>query len=153
MQQLQLSTCLCRQNCILHVHNATPEYWSTLMTVILSNRTLKTNPTIFKRVVFNFSHHWVDTSAGGLLVPEGIISSVVSTSVLTWFNKPFSNCPFMNFEIIKKLRFQLPQEKLTLDEFGFYFRYFWHLAPQRFRYLYIHGFQIFGFERSWWRLI
>ena len=29
--------------------------------------------------------HWVDTSAGRLLVPEGIILPVVSASVLTWF--------------------------------------------------------------------
>ena len=30
-------------------------------------------------------YHWVDTSAGGLLVPEGIINPVVNVSVLTWF--------------------------------------------------------------------
>ena len=30
-------------------------------------------------------YHWVDTSAGGLLVSEGIIRSVVSVSILTWF--------------------------------------------------------------------
>ena len=35
----------------------------------------------------NECNHWVDTSAGGLSVPEGIISSVVSASVLTRFNK------------------------------------------------------------------
>ena len=29
--------------------------------------------------------HWVDTSAGGLLVPEGTISPVVSVSALAWF--------------------------------------------------------------------
>jgi hypothetical protein len=29
--------------------------------------------------------HWVDTSAGGLLVPEGFISLLVSVSALTWF--------------------------------------------------------------------
>ena len=39
---------------------------------------------IIKRVVFIFLHHWVDTTAGRLsVVSEGIISSVVSTSVLT----------------------------------------------------------------------
>ena len=60
-----------------------------------------------------------DTSAGGLSVPEGIISSVVSASVLTRFNKLNKNCPFIDFEIIIKLRFQLPQAKLALDEIGY----------------------------------
>ena len=32
---------------------------------------------------FYICYHWVDTTAGGLLVPEGITSPVVSTSVLT----------------------------------------------------------------------
>ena len=32
-----------------------------------------------------YYYHWVDTSAGGLLVPEGIIHTVVSASALTWF--------------------------------------------------------------------
>ena len=32
-----------------------------------------------------YYYHWVDTSAGGLLVPEGIIHPVVTVSVLTWF--------------------------------------------------------------------
>jgi len=31
--------------------------------------------------------HWVDTSAGVLLVSEGIIRPVVSASALTWFNR------------------------------------------------------------------
>ena len=31
------------------------------------------------------SYHWVDTSAGGLFVPEGIIRPVVTVSALTWF--------------------------------------------------------------------
>jgi hypothetical protein len=30
-----------------------------------------------------YYYHWVDTSAGGLLVPEGIIQPVVSASALT----------------------------------------------------------------------
>jgi hypothetical protein len=32
-----------------------------------------------------YYYHWVDTSAGGLLVPEGIICLVVIVSTLTWF--------------------------------------------------------------------
>jgi hypothetical protein len=30
-------------------------------------------------------YDWVNTSAGGILVPEGIIRPVVSASALTWF--------------------------------------------------------------------
>jgi len=30
-------------------------------------------------------YHWVDTSAGGLLVPEGITLPVVGVSAMTWF--------------------------------------------------------------------
>ena len=32
-----------------------------------------------------YYYHWVDTSAGKLLVPEGIIRPVVSAAALTWF--------------------------------------------------------------------
>jgi hypothetical protein len=32
-----------------------------------------------------YYHHWVDTSAGGLLVPKGIILPMVSVSAQTWF--------------------------------------------------------------------
>ena len=31
----------------------------------------------------NYLHHWVDATAGGRFVPEGITSPVVNTSVLT----------------------------------------------------------------------
>jgi hypothetical protein len=34
--------------------------------------------------VFIF-YHWVNTSVGGLIVPEGIIRPVVGVSALTWF--------------------------------------------------------------------
>ena len=32
-----------------------------------------------------YNYHWVDTSAGGLFVPEGIVRPVPSISALTWF--------------------------------------------------------------------
>jgi len=32
-----------------------------------------------------YYYHWVDTSAGNLLVPESIIRPVVSAAALTWF--------------------------------------------------------------------
>jgi hypothetical protein len=35
------------------------------------------------QVLSDIFHHWVDTSAGGLLVPEDIICPVVSASELT----------------------------------------------------------------------
>ena len=37
------------------------------------------------RYLHFYYYHWVDTSGGGLLVPEGIVRPVVSVSVLTWF--------------------------------------------------------------------
>jgi hypothetical protein len=30
-------------------------------------------------------YHWVDTDAGGILIPDGTIRPVVSVSALTWF--------------------------------------------------------------------
>jgi hypothetical protein len=44
-------------------------------------------PSKFKKHVVRIkfdNYHWVDTSAGGLLVPEGILLPVVNISVLTW---------------------------------------------------------------------
>ena len=36
-----------------------------------------------------YYYHWVDTSAGGLLVPRSFIHPVVSISALTWVIKYF----------------------------------------------------------------
>jgi hypothetical protein len=36
------------------------------------------------RRIFPNDYHWVDTAAGGLLVPEGIIHPVVSVSITGW---------------------------------------------------------------------
>jgi hypothetical protein len=41
--------------------------------------------TWFIRYLCFYYDHWFGTSAGGLLVPDGIIHPVVSVSVLTWF--------------------------------------------------------------------
>ena len=38
----------------------------------------------FDTIWYNY-YHWIDTSAGGLLIPEGIIRPVVSASALAWF--------------------------------------------------------------------
>ena len=40
---------------------------------------LNYNPGTFD----NYLHHWVDATAGGRFVPEGITSSLFNTSVLT----------------------------------------------------------------------
>ena len=31
-------------------------------------------------------YHWVDISAGGLVIPDGVIHPVVNVSALVWFN-------------------------------------------------------------------
>jgi hypothetical protein len=54
--------------------------------------------------------YWVDTSAGGLLVPNGIIRSVVSASALTRFIRYiyYWNLQFLNNVIINKAIKVLP---------------------------------------------
>jgi hypothetical protein len=58
-----------------------------------------------------YCYHWVDTSPGGLLVPEGIIRPVVSVSALTWFIRYiyYWNLQFLNNVIIDKTKVLLPQ--------------------------------------------
>jgi hypothetical protein len=57
-----------------------------------------------------YYYHWVDTSADGLLVPEGIIHPVVSASALTWFIRYiyYRNLQFLNNVIINKTKVLLP---------------------------------------------
>jgi hypothetical protein len=65
-----------------------------------------------------YFYHWVDTSADGLLVPEGIICPVVSASELTSIY--FLNLQFLNnIRIRKKNRVLLPHEYVTLADFGY----------------------------------
>ena len=56
-------------------------------------------------------YHWVDTSAGGLLVPEGIIRPVVGALALTWFIKytHYWNLQFLNNVSINESNVLLPQ--------------------------------------------
>jgi hypothetical protein len=67
-----------------------------------------------------YYYHWVDTSAGGLLVPEGIIRPVVSASALSWFNKYmcYWNLQFLNNESIIKTKVLLPQAYVTVADIG-----------------------------------
>jgi hypothetical protein len=54
---------------------------------------------------------WVDISACGVLIPEGITHPVVSASVLTWFISYIydGNLQFLNNVIINKTKVLLPQ--------------------------------------------
>jgi hypothetical protein len=99
--------------------------------------------TNFDIYVFNH-YHWFDTSASGLLVPEGMIrpevsasssqKSVlhpprsqcfilpeVSASALTWFVRYiyYGNLQFLNNVIINKTEVLLPQAYVTLADFGY----------------------------------
>jgi hypothetical protein len=73
------------------------------------------NFILFGFQIFRFwaYYQWVDTSAGGLLVPEGIVRPwpVASVSALTWFiiYIYYSNLQFLNNVIINKTKNLLPQ--------------------------------------------
>jgi hypothetical protein len=66
--------------------------------------------TKFDICIFHY-YHWVDTSAGGLLVPEAIIHPVANASALTWFIRYiyYWNLQFLNNVIINKTKVLLPQ--------------------------------------------
>jgi hypothetical protein len=55
-------------------------------------------------------YNWVDTSDGGLLVPDGIIRPLVSSSALTWFiiYVYYWNLQLLNNVIINKTKVLLP---------------------------------------------
>jgi len=63
----------------------------------------------------------VDTSAGGVLVMEGIIRPVVKTLSLPWFIKYiyYWNWQFLNNVIINKTKVLLPQVQVILADFGY----------------------------------
>jgi hypothetical protein len=58
-----------------------------------------------------YYYHWVDTSAGELLVPDGIIRPVVSVSALAWFIRHiyYSNLQSLRNVIINKTKVPLLQ--------------------------------------------
>jgi hypothetical protein len=66
-----------------------------------------------------YYYHWVDTSAGGLLVPDGIIRPVGSASALTLFSRYIvdQNLQFLKHELIIKIKVLLPQEYVFLPDF------------------------------------
>jgi hypothetical protein len=68
-------------------------------------------PEMSIRYLFFYYYHWVHTTAGGLLVPEGIIRPVVSVSALTWFIRYvyYWKLQFLHNVIINKSKMFLPQ--------------------------------------------
>lgn len=56
-------------------------------------------------------------------------------------NKPFLKCSFMNWEIIKKQRFQLRHAEFTFNLFG-------PIALQLIQISEILGLKVFGFEST-----
>ena len=80
---------------------------------------LKTNNYLINTQCYYF--HWVDTSARGLFVYEGVIRPMVSVSALTWFIRyiSYSNLQFLNNVVINKTKVPLPQAYLTVAEIGY----------------------------------
>jgi hypothetical protein len=70
-------------------------------------------------VHITFDIYWVDTSAGGLLIPESIIRPVDSVSALKWFIRYiyFWNLQFLNHVIIFKTKVLLLDAYMTLADF------------------------------------
>ena len=56
-----------------------------------------------------YCYHWIDDSAGGLLVPDGIIRPVISRLVQTWFMIYIHNWNILNNVIIIKTKVIFPQ--------------------------------------------
>ena len=62
--------------------------------------------------------HWIDTSVGGLLVPDGSIRPVVSASALTLLTRYiiYKKTLFLKHEILIKTKILLPQEYVFLPD-------------------------------------
>ena len=82
-----------------------------------------------------FFYHWVDTSAGGLLVLEGIIRPVISASALTWFIKYiyYRNLQFLYNVIINKTNILLLQAYVTVADFNYPKLVLWIYSAQNFQ--------------------
>lgn len=59
-------------------------------------------------LLFNY-HHWIDTSAGGLLVPSGISHPIFGTAWLTYVIRYYLNLNLLNNVIITKTNVYLTQ--------------------------------------------
>lgn len=75
--------------------------------------------------------HWVDTSVDRLWLPEGILSSEISTSALTWFITNFLKLSiyilFLNFKETRSCKVDLSWIWLLLGTFG-------HMSLKLFRF-------------------
>jgi hypothetical protein len=64
--------------------------------------------------IYFFNYHCVDTSAGGILVPEGIIHPVVGVSALTWFIRYIY---YWNVQFLRKVwRYQRGKQNSYIEE-------------------------------------
>ena len=54
-----------------------------------------------------FYHHWANTSAGGLLVPDGIILPVVSVLAPTWLYENLKNLEILNLGWFNPAKYSL----------------------------------------------
>ena len=68
-----------------------------------------------------YYYHWVDTSASGLLVPDGVIRPVVSAEKLTWFTRyiHYWNWQFLVKVFIIKTKILLPQVEVTSSDVSY----------------------------------
>jgi hypothetical protein len=86
----------------------------------------------FSVIISSDIYDWVNTSAGGVFVPQGIIRPVVSASALTWFIRYiyYWNLQFLNNVIINKTKVLLPQAYVTLTDY-YFDRTWWRLFQKR----------------------
>jgi len=100
-----------------------------------------------------YYYHWVDTSAGELLVADGINRPIVSMSAPTGFIRYicYWNLQFLNIVIITKTNVLLPQEYAILGDLGYPVDVLCFYCSEIV--LSCLAFQPFDFERTWWRLL
>jgi hypothetical protein len=113
-----------------------------------------------------YYYHWIDTSAGGLLVPEGIISPVVSVSALTWFIRYnyYWNLQFLNIYLLIKTKVSqlwlfclgplilLLPNTFTLFDFPIFGIWFWAYLMMVIYILSVPDEGYIYIECNWWRL-
>ena len=81
----------------------------------MKTKKLETAEILFLRFYY---YHWVDTFAGGLLVPDGIIHPVVGVSALTWLIKYMETYSWIHM-IINTTNVLLFQPYVTLAYYSY----------------------------------
>ena len=86
----------------------------------------------FSVIISSDIYDWVNTSAGGVFVPQGNIRPVVSASALTWFIRYiyYWKLQFLNNVIINKTKVLRPQAYVTLADY-YFVRTWWRLFQKR----------------------